>query len=151
MKLGSEYEITHEQQHLHKQTRKLSSTFTHAVDEFFDMGKFLIFGALISAIIQVYVARDDLISFADTPLYANLTMMGLGFIFSLCSEADAFIASSFSNTFSKGSLLAFMVFGPMIDLKNTLLLLSVFRIGFVAKFICLVTLSVLLLTLFYPL
>ncbi|WP_236645780.1 permease [Brevibacillus sp. VP] len=49
-------------------------------------------------------------------------MMGLGFIFSLCSEADAFIAASFSNTFSKGSLLAFMVFGPMIDLKNTLLL-----------------------------
>ncbi|PPB08266.1 permease [Brevibacillus laterosporus] len=151
LKLGSEYEITHEQQHLHKQTKKLSSTCTHAVDEFFDMGKFLIFGALISAIIQVYVARDDLIFFADTPLYANLTMMGLGFIFSLCSEADAFIAASFSNTFSKGSLLAFMVFGPMIDLKNTLLLLSVFRIGFVAKFICLVTLSVLLLTLFYPL
>ncbi|MCR8984656.1 permease [Brevibacillus laterosporus] len=151
LKLGSEYEITHEQQHLTRQASKLSTTFTHAVDEFFDMGKFLIFGALISAIIQVYVARDNLIAFADTPLYASLTMMGLGFIFSLCSEADAFIAASFSSTFSKGALLAFMVFGPMIDLKNTLLLVSVFRVGFVAKLISLVTLAVLLLTLFFPL
>ncbi|QOT00250.1 permease [Brevibacterium sp. JNUCC-42] len=151
LKIGSEYEIKHEEQHLNMQGKKLSSTFTHAVDEFFDMGKFLIFGALISAIIQVYVSRDVLTSFSETPLHANLTMMGLGFIFSLCSEADAFIAASFSGTFSKGSLLAFMVFGPMIDLKNTLLLASVFRIGFVAKLISLVTLLVLLLTLFYPL
>lgn len=119
------------------------SVFSHAVDEFFDMGKFLIFGALVSSILQVFISRDTLASLGQTPLTSHLVMMGLGYVFSLCSEADAFIAASFSGTFSTSSLLAFLVFGPMIDLKNTLMLLSSFRFSFVISVIIVTTVVVL--------
>jgi hypothetical protein len=56
-----------------------------------------------------------------------VAMMLYAFGVSVCSAADAFIAASFINSFTIGSLLAFMVFGPMIDLKNTLMLWQVFR------------------------
>ncbi|WP_035286394.1 permease [Brevibacillus massiliensis] len=107
-------------------------------------------GALVSAVLQVYFSREILTVVGQTPVYSHLAMMGLGFVFSLCSEADAFIAASFANTFSKSSLVAFMVFGPMIDFKNTLMLLGVFRFPFVAKLIAVVFTLVLAFTLFLP-
>ncbi|NEP41763.1 MAG: permease, partial [Okeania sp. SIO2H7] len=48
-------------------------------------------------------------------------------VVSICSTVDAFFALSFAATFTSGSLLAFLVFGPMIDIKAVGLLLSVFR------------------------
>ncbi|MCL6560680.1 MAG: permease, partial [Firmicutes bacterium] len=49
----------------------------------------------------------------------------------LCSEADAFIAATFVDSFSPGSILGFLLLGPMIDLKNTFMLFSTFKPGFV--------------------
>jgi uncharacterized membrane protein YraQ (UPF0718 family) len=74
---------------------------------------------------------------------ASLVMMGLAFTMSLCSEADAFIASSFRSSFSMGSISAFLVFGPMIDIKNTLMLLGTFKSKFVIVLIALVSVSTL--------
>jgi hypothetical protein len=54
-------------------------------------------------------------------------MMALACIVSICSTVDSFFALSFASTFTTGSLLSFLVFGPMIDLKNIALLLSIFR------------------------
>lgn len=150
MKLGIEQEIRHEAMHLEKRGQKFSSTLEHAINKFFDMGKFLIFGALISAILQVYISRQSLIELGQTPIHSHLLMMGLGYVFSLCSEADAFIAASFATSFQKSSLLAFLVFGPMIDFKNTLMLLSSFRFSFVVKLIGIVSAIVLLLTILVP-
>ncbi len=150
LKVGIEREIRHDDMH-RASSEKLGTTFRHAVDEFFDMGKYLIFGALVSAVLQVYFSRETLTEIGQTPLHAHLVMMGLGYVFSLCSEADAFIAASFAGSFSKSSLLAFLVFGPMIDFKNTLMLLGTFRFSFVLKLIAIVTILVLALTLFFPL
>lgn len=127
----------------HGASTGLFRVFSHAVDEFFDMGKYLIFGAFVSSVLQVFVSRQTLTDLGQTPLTSHLVMMGLGYVFSLCSEADAFIAASFGNTFSTSSLLAFLVFGPMIDLKNTLMLASSFRFSFVAALILVTTVIVL--------
>jgi len=54
-------------------------------------------------------------------------MMLLAAIVSICSTVDAFFALSFSATFTTGSLLAFLVFGPMIDLKGIGLMLAIFK------------------------
>jgi uncharacterized protein len=54
-------------------------------------------------------------------------MMLLAGIVSICSTVDSFFALSFSSAFTTGSLIAFLVFGPMIDLKGIGLLGSVFR------------------------
>ncbi|MDQ0060688.1 permease [Paenibacillus harenae] len=116
---------------------RIKSTMAHASDEFFEMGKYLIFGALLTGIIQTAVDRSTLAVFAEQPVFSYLFMMGFAFILSICSTSDAFIASSFSGIFDFGPLLAFLVFGPMIDLKNTLMLLSTFRFRIVLALIVL--------------
>ncbi|WP_127534091.1 permease [Paenibacillus kobensis] len=129
----------HHDHHHGKQTfgSRLVSTLGHASDEFFDMGKYLIFGSLLTAMIQTGVDRSSLSAIADSSWLAHLFMMGFAYLLSLCSTSDAFIAASFSNMFSVGPLLAFLVFGPMIDLKNTLMLLSVFKLRIVLAIIAL--------------
>jgi uncharacterized membrane protein YraQ (UPF0718 family) len=150
LRLGMESQIRHEETHAQALRGKLSTTFSHAIDEFFDMGKYLLAGALISALLQVYVSRETLAEIGQTPVTSHLVMMGMAYLFSLCSEADAFIAASFANSFHSSSLLAFLVFGPMLDLKTTLMLLSTFRFGFVVKLVVAVTVLVLAVTLLWP-
>jgi hypothetical protein len=53
--------------------------------------------------------------------------MLLAGIVSICSTVDAFFALSFASSFTTSSLLAFLVFGPMIDLRSMGLMLSIFR------------------------
>ena len=117
---------------------KLMNMFKHAIDEFFDVGKYLIIGAFLAAFVQTYVSTKALVEIGDGVSSSILVMMGLAFILSLCSEADAFIGASFSAVFSTPSILAFLIFGPMIDLKNTIMLMSVFRLKFVFSLIALV-------------
>jgi uncharacterized protein len=51
----------------------------------------------------------------------------LAVILSICSTVDAFVALGFANTFSMGSILSFLTFGPMVDIKSIFMLLHVFR------------------------
>ena len=60
-------------------------------------------------------------------------MIILALLLSVCSEADAFIASTFALTFTKGSVIAFLVLGPMLDIKNIFMLLGNFKKEFVIK------------------
>lgn len=112
-------------------SNKLTAVFVHAADEVFEMGKYLLIGCLLTAGIQAFIAREHLADIGSGPVSAYLFMMGFAFVLSLCSTSDAFVASTFLQTFSGGSLLAFLVFGPMLDFKNMLMLLSVFRTKFV--------------------
>ncbi|MBW7474383.1 permease [Paenibacillus oenotherae] len=106
---------------------RLGSTLAHASDEFFDIGKYLILGAFITAFIQTILDRSMLTALSDQPGMENLFMMAFAFAVSLCSTSDAFVATSFNGIFGSGALLAFLVFGPMVDLKSTLMLLATFR------------------------
>jgi len=67
---------------------------------------------------------------------------------SICSTVDSFFALSFASTFTSGSLLAFLVFGPMIDLKGVGLLLSIFKPRAVIYLFALAAQLTFLLTLF---
>ncbi|WP_338777735.1 permease [Metabacillus sp. FJAT-52054] len=118
---------------------KWKSTFYHAGDEFFDMGKYLLLGALIASVFQTFLDRSILQTLGSNEFQSPAIMMGLAYILSLCSEADAFIAASFGSTFTAGSLLAFLVYGPMIDLKNTIMLLAFFRTKFTLVLIGVIT------------
>jgi uncharacterized membrane protein YraQ (UPF0718 family) len=133
----------HSNEHEHKHNNKLFGMLGHASDEFFEMGKYLMFGSLITAIIQTLVARESLVSVGQDGLGSHLFMMGFAYILSLCSTSDAFVASSFINTFTTGSLLTFLVFGPMLDFKGTLMLLSVFKTKFVLILTALIVVTVL--------
>lgn len=120
----------HHHHHDHSKTpilKKIWQTLEHAVEEFFSMGKYLVIGSLIAAAVQTYVKTATLVSIGHGKAGSSVVMMALSFILSLCSEADAFIASSFRTTFSTGALLAFLVFGPMVDIKNLMMMLSTFK------------------------
>ncbi|HZG56981.1 permease [Paenibacillus sp.] len=121
---------------------KLLDTFDHASGEFFDMGKYLIFGAFLTALMQTFVPRSALVGIAEQEWAANAFMMGFAYILSICSTSDAFVAASLAATFAPASLVAFLVFGPMLDLKSTLMLLSVFKARFVASLAALVAAAV---------
>jgi uncharacterized membrane protein YraQ (UPF0718 family) len=126
------HQHSHAHEHDHRRSgSRIVETFDHASGEFFDMGKYLIFGAFLTAIVQTFVPRTLMVDIAQSDWAANAFMMGFAYIISICSTSDAFVASSFATTFSASSLLAFLVFGPMLDLKSTLMLLSVFKARFV--------------------
>jgi uncharacterized protein len=108
---------------------------TIAVDEFFEMGVFLVAGALLAALMQTLVPQYALLALGTGPVISVVAMLALAVILSICSTVDAFIALSFAGTFTTGSLLAFLVFGPMVDLKSTLMYLGVFRRRAVARLV----------------
>ncbi|MEW9697790.1 permease [Paenibacillus sp. SI8] len=125
------------------QGSKITSFFLHASDEFFEMGKYLVFGSLLTALIQTFLQRESLLAIGQGPLSSHLFMMGFAYVLSLCSTSDAFVASSFQTSFTPGSLLTFLVLGPMLDFKSTLMLLSVFKSKFVLVLSLLIAITVL--------
>ncbi|WP_246021571.1 permease [Paenibacillus zeisoli] len=131
---ASSYQHQHEHEHEHdhrQQKNRLTAVLIHTADELFGMGKYLILGCLFTAGIQTFIAQESLTAIGGHPLGAYAFMMGFSFVLSLCSTSDAFVASTFVHAFSPGSLLAFLVLGPMLDFKNFMMLLSAFRVKFV--------------------
>ncbi len=99
----------------------------NTVQELRELGGVLILGSAIAAIIQVFVPREIILGLGQGPITSILAMMLLAGLVSICSTVDSFFALSFASLFTSGSLLAFLVFGPMIDLKGLGLMLSIFR------------------------
>ena len=118
---------------------RINEMLKHSIDEFFDMSKFLIIGAFVAALFQTYVSLQYLFQFGDGLIHTTIVMMALAYFLSLCSEADAFIGASFKNILPSTSILSFLVYGPMIDLKNTIMLFSVFKAKFVVVLFVLIT------------
>jgi uncharacterized membrane protein YraQ (UPF0718 family) len=121
---------------------KVIGTLEHTIEEFFTTGKYLIIGAFIASVMQTYVKTSVLLAIGHGKASSSLVMMAMAFVLSLCSEADAFIASSFQNTFPFSALAAFLVFGPMLDIKNTIMLLQSFKTRFVLMLILYITIFV---------
>lgn len=97
------------------------------LQEFRELGAVLVFGSAIAATVQVAIPREWILALGQGPITSILAMMLLAWVVSICSTVDSFFALSFASIFTSGSLLAFLVFGPMIDLKNISLLLTTFK------------------------
>ncbi|TDC30065.1 permease, partial [Micromonospora sp. 15K316] len=96
-------------------------------------GGFLVIGAAAAACINVLVPQRWLQALADQPLLSVLALATLAVLLSICSEADAFVAASLSQ-FSLTSRLAFLVVGPMVDLKLVAMQAGIFGRRFAARF-----------------
>lgn len=107
--------------------RKLQRAFGVAADEFFDMGRYLIAGALIATTLQTFVPQPALAGIGGELATSVLALSALAFVLSVCSTVDAFLALSFINTFTAGAIVSFLVFGPMVDIKSSLMFLGTFR------------------------
>ncbi|CYU28473.1 permease [Streptococcus suis] len=123
--------------------QKVGFALIHAIDEFFDTGRYLVFGCLFASLVQVYIPTAVLTTIGHSPLTAILLMMLLAFLLSLCSEADAFIGASLLSSFGFAPVMAFLVIGPMVDVKNLLMMKHYFKGNFIAGFIITITLVIL--------
>lgn len=110
---------------------RFEALLTHAAGEFFDVTKYFIVGAGLAAVAQALIDRPLLEALGRGPVTSVLVMIAFAFVICICSEADAFVAATFASTFTPGALLAFLVSGPMTDIKNTLMMTSSFRRSFV--------------------
>ncbi len=92
-----------------------------------ELSAVLILGSLVAAVVQSFVPREVVLGLGQDPVTSILAMMTLAALVSICSTVDSFFALSFASTFTTGSLVSFLVFGPMIDLKAIGLLLTMFK------------------------
>jgi uncharacterized membrane protein YraQ (UPF0718 family) len=98
-----------------------------AADEFFEMGRYLIIGAMLAAAMQTFISQSALLTIGSGPLLSVLVMLALAFVLSICSTVDAFVALGFVSSFSFGAVLSFLVFGPMVDIKSIMMYRQVFK------------------------
>jgi uncharacterized protein len=106
----------------------------HFAGDFFFMGRFVVLGGALAALLQTAIPQSVVSGVARTPIIGSLALMGIAYVLSLCSEADAFVAVSFT-PFPLGSQLAFLVFGPVVDAKLSFLYGATFRKRFVSRLI----------------
>jgi uncharacterized membrane protein YraQ (UPF0718 family) len=98
-----------------------------ALHDFIDIAVFLIIGALISAATALLFSHGEIERFGSGyPVLAILAMMGMAVLLCLCSEADAFVAASYTKL-PPSAKLAFLTLGPMLDLKLYFMYTRVFR------------------------
>ncbi|MEU9475929.1 permease [Streptomyces sp. NPDC048191] len=101
--------------------------------DFLHAGGFLVLGAMAAATFNVAVPRAVLDTFSGSPWLSVLFLAGLAVLLAVCSEADAFVAASLSG-FAPTARLAFMVVGPMVDLKLIALQAGTFGRAFAWRF-----------------
>ncbi|MEU3849306.1 permease [Streptomyces sp. NPDC029554] len=101
--------------------------------DFLHAGGFLVVGAAAAATFAVVVPRSVLEVFTGSPWLSVLLLALLAVVLCVCSEADAFVAASLSG-FSPTARLAFMVVGPMVDLKLIALQAGTFGRSFAVRF-----------------
>ncbi|HGD4420295.1 TPA: permease [Streptococcus agalactiae] len=128
--------------------QKIFLALAHAIDEFFDTGRYLVFGTLIASAMQIYLPTRVLTTIGHSPITAILVMMLLAFILSLCSEADAFIGASLLSTFGIAPVMAFLLIGSMIDIKNLMMMVNSFKTRFIVQFISVSSLIIIIYCLF---
>lgn len=108
-------------------SKRLGNISATAVHDFVDITVFLILGSVLAAVAKQYItpAQTEELS-RQQPFLAIPAMMGLAVLMCLCSEADAFVAASFTKMHVTAKI-AFLVLGPMLDLKLLLMYTRVFR------------------------
>jgi uncharacterized membrane protein YraQ (UPF0718 family) len=88
---------------------------------------------MAAATLKAVVPAAWLYTVAGIPVVSTLALGVLAVLLSICSEADAFVAASLSQ-FSLTARLAFLVVGPMIDLKLFAMQAGTFGRGFALRF-----------------
>jgi uncharacterized membrane protein YraQ (UPF0718 family) len=124
---------------------RLGNISATALHDFVDITVFLILGALLAALAKQYISPGQFEQLSkDQPYLTIPAMMLLAVLMCLCSEADAFVAASFTNVHVSAKL-AFLVLGPMLDLKLLLMYTRVFRPRLIVTIVTCVVLQVLIL------
>ena len=107
-------------------TVKLGLCINHASEDFITAGHYLVVGAFIASFAQTFVSRQFFTSFSEFTVLPTLMMICLAILLNLCSETDAFIVASMRGLIPLSAQLAFMLTGPIFDLKLLLMYQKIF-------------------------
>ena len=129
--MGEATDHVHDHSHSHddEKPERLVLAMRTAMRDFMETAMYFTIGVAITAVFKAYVTDDLVILFNQNEVTGIGLMMILAFVLSLCSTSDAFIAANFP--VPQSAKLAFLVFGPMMDVKLVFMYLSVFKSRFV--------------------
>ena len=99
----------------------------HGSNEFLSLALVLVAGCAIAALVQTLLPRQWFLALGGRPTLSILALMLFALVVSVCSSVDAFLALGFAAQITPGALLAFLLLGPVIDLKLFGLLGQLFR------------------------
>lgn len=99
----------------------------HGSREFLSLALLLVAGCAIAALVQTLLPRQWLLAVGSTPTLSIVALMLLALVVSVCSSVDAFLALGFAAHVTPGAVLAFLLLGPVIDLKLVGLLGLLFK------------------------
>ncbi|MDN3311346.1 permease [Microbacterium oryzae] len=101
----------------------------------------LVIGSALAGAVQVLIPRSVLVAVGSNPVLSIVAMMLLAMTVAICSNVDSFFALSFASTFSSGSLVAFLLVGPLVDVKMLALMRTTFTGRVLAGIVAVVLLS----------
>ena len=90
---------------------------SHSTREFLSLLTLLVIGSALAAVVQTWLPRSWLLALGSAPTLSILALMLLALVVSVCSSVDAFLALGFAAQVTPGALLAFLLLGPVVDLK----------------------------------
>ena len=105
----------------------------HFRNELFEVAKYLLMGIAVSTFFQMVLAGSLIRLGSMNLLLSMLLMMGMAFLLSLCSSSDAVVGKNMGAGLPMGALMGFMVFGPMMDIKNVIMMSSSMSRRFIVK------------------
>ncbi|TDN91112.1 hypothetical protein EV279_0610 [Microbacterium sp. BK668] len=101
----------------------------------------LVIGSMLAGAVQVLIPRDALLAIGSDPALSIIAMILLAMVVSICSNVDSFFALSFASTFTPGSIVAFLLVGPLVDVKMLALLRTTFTTRVLVGLVVVVVLS----------
>ena len=137
--ITSELECDCNCDHIHEHEENvLKKIINHTAIDLFEVLKFLMLGALIASLVQVLLPRNAISFFNNNNTLSIIALMIFAYLISLCSTSDSFVGKSLLSTFSKSSIMAYLLLGPMIDIKNTFVLLGNYKKSYTFALITLI-------------
>lgn len=118
--------------------REVSSSFLNELNA---MMPALIIGSAIAGAIQVLVPREALLAVGQNIFLSIIAMVVLGMVVAICSNVDAFFALSFASSFLPGSILVFLLVGPLVDVKMITLMRTTYKSRTIAIIVTVVILT----------
>jgi uncharacterized membrane protein YraQ (UPF0718 family) len=127
--------------HAHTERSRMRHSARLVVGELGTMMPALFVGGFLAGAIQVLVPRSVLVALGENPLWSVLALMALAFVISVCSNVDSFFILPFASTFLPGGIVAFLVFGPLVDVKMLSLMRTTFTRATLVRLSLLVALA----------
>jgi uncharacterized membrane protein YraQ (UPF0718 family) len=128
--------------------KRLTNISETALHDFVDIMVFLILGAFLASGVRYLLPYTNIREYMQESAPISIAvMMLLAILLCLCSEADAFVAAGFGALVPDAAKFAFLVLGPMLDLKLYVMFTRVFRLRLIRTIIIALLIQVYLLSL----